>query len=215
MNKKAELIKVFKEYKVTYETLQAQVQEINKSESYTQVGREAAVSKLLGEFAPVVEMYRNRAIDIIDTGVDALAEKWRKNSTGKLMDSGYQAGLANVMKMLEMGAVKEREDIKNIIDNYAGDFNALAVLREILLKSKNKALHECVSLVPLDNREKNKELLAQLKGNVHKYINISAVQSVSRSWNMFNQGLTSVSMSMDSMAQFVQDRLGDNLELMN
>ena len=117
--------------------------------------------------------------------------------------------------MLEMGVIAGEDDIINIIDTYRGDFNALAVIRKILLKSKDETLQSYAALVPKDNREKNKELLTQLKGNVNEYININTIQVIHKSWNLFNQGLTSVSMSMSSMAEFVQDRLGDNLELLN
>lgn len=117
--------------------------------------------------------------------------------------------------MLEMGVVTKEEDILNIIDVYNGDFNALAVVKKILLANKDETLQRYAFLIPADNRERNKELLIQLKGNVDEFININTMQVVSKPWNSFNQGMTSVSMSMSSMAEFVQERLGDNLELLN
>ena len=164
MSKKAELIKVFKEYKTRYEKVQAQKLEIDKSTLYTPEGRQDAISKLLEDFAPTVQLYHDKAAEIIDTGLVALAEKWKNSSAGKLMDGGYQAGLSNVIKMLELGAVQEKVDLQNIIDTYVGDFNALSVIKKVIKNSGNKVLQDVV--IPEDNREKNKQLLAQLKGNV-------------------------------------------------
>jgi hypothetical protein len=203
MSKKTELINLFKEFKNRYETVQAQVEGVRKNVAYTEIGREQAVKQLLDGFAPTVLLYHDKAIAAIDQGLEGLAERWKKGSTGKIFDAGYQAGLSNVVKMLEMGAVTEKEDVQNIIDTYMGDYSALALIKTVLVKSENIALKDCALLIPADNREYNRRLLGQLRDNVDQNINIYT----------FNQGLASVSMSMDSFVQFVTDRLGDNLEL--
>lgn len=203
MSKKTELINLFKEFKNRYETVQAQVAQIQRNVAYTEIGREQAVKQLLDSFAPTVQLYHDKAIAAIDQGLEGLAERWKKGSTGKLFDAGYQAGLANVVKMLEMGAVTEKEDVQNIIDTYTGDYSALALIKTVLAKSESIALKDCALLIPADNREYNRRLLGQLRDNVDQSMNIYT----------FNKGLASVSMSMDSFVQFVTDRLGDNLEL--
>lgn len=215
MSKKTELINLFTEYKSRYERAQAQVTEINNSPAYTETGKEEAIKKVMEEFTPTAQLYHDRAVVLIDAALDALAEKWKKSSAGKLKDSGYQAGLANVIKMLEMGVTVGEDDILNIIDTYRSDFNALATIKKILQKSNEEILQRHAALVPTDNRGRNKELLIELKGNVEEFINGSTLRVVSRSWNAFNQGLTSVSMSMSSMAEFVQENLGDDLELLS
>lgn len=203
MSKKTELINLFKEFKNRYETVQAQVAEIQRNVAYTEIGREQAVKQLLDSFAPTVQLYRDKSITAIDQGLEGLAERWKKGSTGKLFDAGYQAGLSNVVKMLEIGAVTEKEDVQNIIDTYIGDYSALALIKAVLIKSENAALKDSFLLIPADNREYNRRLLGQLRDNVDQSMNIYT----------FNKGLASVSMSMDSFVQFVTDRLGDNLEL--
>lgn len=130
MSKKTELINLFAEYKKHYETIQAQVIEINGSLAYTEIGRQQAIQQLLEDFQPTVKLHHDQAVQIINDGLDGLAEKWKNSSAGKLLDGGYQAGLANIIKMLEMGVIRERDDIQNIIDTYAGDFNALAMIAE-------------------------------------------------------------------------------------
>jgi len=103
--------------------------------------------------------------------------------------------------MLEMGAIIEKEDVKNIIDTYIGDYSALALIKTVLAKSENIALKDCALLIPADNREYNRRLLGQLRDNVDQSVNIYT----------FNQGMAL--MSIDGMIQFVTERLGDNLEL--
>ena len=181
--------------------MQAQVEEIRKNVAYTEIGREQAVKQLLDSFAPTVQLYRDKSITAIDQGLEGLAERWKKGSTGKLFDAGYQAGLTNVVKMLEMGAVTEKEDVQNIIDTYTGDYSALALIKTVLTKSENIALKDCALLIPVDNREYNRRLLGQLRDNVDQSMNIYT----------FNQGMAL--MSIEGMIQFVTDRLGDNLEL--
>lgn len=203
MSRKAELINLFKEFNNRYETVQAQVAEIRKSVAYTEIGREQAVKQLLEGFAPTVQLYHDKAIAAIDQGLEGLANRWKKGSTGKLFDAGYQAGLTNVVKMLKMGAVIEKEDVQNIIDTYIGDYSALALIKTVLAKSEHASLKDCALLIPADNREYNRRLLGQLRDNVDQSMNIYT----------FNRGLVSVSMSIDGMIQFVTDRLGDNLEL--
>lgn len=175
--------------------------EVQRNVAYTEIGREQAVKQLLDGFAPTVQLYHDKAIAAIDQGLEGLAEKWKKSSTGKLFDAGYQAGLSNVVKMLEMGAVTEKEDVQNIVDTYIGDYSALALIKTVLIKSENIALKDCSLLIPADNREYNRRLLGQLRDNVDQNINI----------HTFNQGLAL--MSIEGMIQFVTDRLGDNLEL--
>ena len=45
MSKKIELINLFKEFKNRYETVQAQVAEIQRNVAYTEIGREQAVKQ--------------------------------------------------------------------------------------------------------------------------------------------------------------------------
>lgn len=215
MSRKTELVKIFVEYKGRYEVIQSQVSEIQKSVTYTEEGKQQAIQQIVDSFAPTVQLYHDKAVELINGGLDALAEEWKKSSVGKLLDGGYQAGLANVIKMLELGAIHEKDDIKNIIETYTGDFNALAVIKNMLLQSKDEILVECAAMIPEDNREKNKNLLHQLRGNVDNYINISAVQGLIKSCDPFNLGVNSVCLGIDGLIQFITDRLGNGLELLN
>ena len=206
MSKKTELIKVFKDYKGKYEILQVEVQKVNQNTELTPEGRENALSRLFEYFNSIATSHHNKAVELVDKGMETLAEAWKKNSTDKLTDGGYQAGLSNVIKMLELGTIQTTEDLQNIVDTYKDDFNAVAVIENIL---KTKEITGVV--FPVDNREKNRQLLNQLKGNIDRYINIEKAKRDSSA--AFN--VTDAAIGMDSMTEFVETRLGDNLELLN
>jgi hypothetical protein len=105
MSKKSELIQLFKEFKDRYSTIQARIAEVQKSDAYTDIGREQTIGKILEEFKPTVQLYHDKAIAAIDNGLAALQAKWKTNSAGRLADAGYQIGLGNVIKMIEAGAM--------------------------------------------------------------------------------------------------------------
>lgn len=212
MSKKADLIKLFGEFKDRYNSLQAKINEIRQSDSYTDIGKEQAINKLMEEFKPTVQLYHDKAIETIDTGLTALMNKWKANSAGRLSDAGYQLGLSNVLKMLEAGAIRDQDDMKNIIDTYKDDFNAMATIKNLV--SKYDQAMEFAGIIPRDTREYNKQLLEQLRNNVDLHINPSMVIPGTTAHDTVNQGFSSISMTMDSMADFVNTRLNDDLSLL-
>lgn len=214
MSRKMNLINVFRECKAQWENAQNEIREIYTGNKYSEEYQEEATKEVLKKFQPVIQTYHDRAIEMIDSGMNALAERWRKNGIGRLTDGGYQAGLSNVIKMLEMGAISEKTDVENIVAMYSEDANAMAAIRKILIGCDNRVLLDCVHKIPEDHREKNKELLKQLKTNVNTYMNADLVYTIVDNWK-FNYGLSGVLISIDGMEQFVMDRLDDNLELLS
>lgn len=101
--------------------------------------------------------------------------------------------------MIESGAITDQDDFQNIIDVYKDDYNALAMIRN-LLKSDDPKYIALAMLVPKDNRSYNKKLLNDLRNNVDAHINPYTINS-------------QTSMSLQDMAQFVNTRLNDNLEV--
>lgn len=210
MSKKSELIQLFKEFKDRYSTIQARIAEVQKSDAYTDIGREQTIGKILEEFQPTVQLYHDKAIAIIDNGLAALQAKWKANSAGRLSDAGYQIGLGNVIKMIEAGAIHDRDDMQNIIETYKDDYNAMATIKNILPKSEQAM--DFVGLIPADNREKNKQLLGQVRDNVDQYINAYRIENATKSSDAF-QGASSIVFAVDGMIEFANTRLTDDLTL--
>lgn len=210
MSKKTDLIKLFGEFKDRFNDLQVKINQIRQSDAYTDTGKEQAINKLMEGFKPTAQIYHDAAIAAIDTGLAALQAKWKANSAGRLTDAGYQIGLGNAIKMIEAGAINDRDDMQNIIDTYKDDYNAMATIKNIL--SMDPQAMDFVGLIPVDNRDYNKQLLGKLRDNVDLHINPSMAETG------FNTGYpllgaSSTAMAMDSMAEFVNSRLADDLSL--
>ncbi|SHO46784.1 hypothetical protein [Anaerocolumna xylanovorans] len=210
MSKKSELIQLFKEFKDRYSTIQARIAEVQKSDAYTDIGREQTIGKILEEFQPTVQLYHDKAIAAIDNGLTALQAKWKANSAGRLADAGYQIGLGNVIKMIEAGAIHDRDDMQNIIETYKDDYNAMATIKNILPKSEQAM--DFVGLIPADNREQNKQLLGQLRNNADQYINAYRIENAMKSSDAF-QGASSIVFAVDGMIEFANTSLSDDLSL--
>ena len=198
MSKKRELVNVIESYKGKQEGFASKVKEILKNGDLTQEGAERRINELAGPFEEIAQNTHDKAIQILDDGIAALEKKWRDNSTGKLKDSNYQIGLANTIKMIETGAITNREDFKNIIEVYKDDYNALATIKNLLGTDKDKL--ELYTLIPKDNREYNKKALTDLRNNIERYINPFNIKD-------------SLSMNLQGMIDFIKTRLRDDLSI--
>lgn len=212
MSRKQELTNILKEYQRRYTELLKQVTEVRESSAYTPAGREQAINKLADGFSPIAARCHDNAAGLVDTALAAMSEKWKKGNAKRIQDAGYQAGLANTIKMLELGAVREREDVQGIIDSFSGDFNALSVIRKILENSNDEELVTYASMVPKDNREYCRRLLGQLRNNIDSRINMQTVRD--NLFSEYNQVLGGILLGIDGMLHFITDRLDDNLELL-
>ena len=198
MSKKRELLNVIEEYKGKQESFASKVNEILKNGDLTQEGAEKRINELAGPFEVVAQNAHDKAIQILDDGIAALEKKWRDNSTGKLTDSNYQIGLANTIKMIETGAITNREDFKNIIEVYKDDYNALATIRKLLGTDMDKL--DLYTLIPEDNREYNKKALNDLRNNIENNISPSNIRN-------------SLTMGLEGMIVFINTRLKDDLSI--
>lgn len=212
MSKKNELINILSGYKAKYEEVQGQVSAINQNNLYTEQGKEEAVNNLVSGFSGTAQQFHDKAASIIDSALENITGKKSTASANKLTDAGYQMGLSNIIKMLELDVIQTREDMAGIIDIYKDDVNALAIISSLLKKSSHGI--EFFDLIPVDNREYSSKLLNQLKENIDKYMNAETLQGSTKAWNGFNQNNSAgVLLSLDSMLEFITNRLNDNLEV--
>lgn len=184
MSKKSELINTIKAYKEKQEALSNKILELDNNKELTTMGIEQRINNLTEPFEAVAQNAHDKAIGILDSAIKGLEDKWRANTTGKLLDSSYQIGLSNIIKMIEAGAITSKEDFTNIIDVYKDDYNAL----------------ELLMLIPKDNREYNKKILNDLRNNIENYINPFNIKA-------------SISMPLVSMIQFIDTRLKDDFSV--
>lgn len=216
MTKKQQLIENLKGFKAAYEKMQEEKKKIDSDLGYTQEGKARLISELMEKYEPIVKKYHDTANQIIEDGIVALNKTWSEQITTRLTDIGYQMGLQNTLEMFKNDLINRPEDAAAIIEVYRRDFpTALELIKKAALQGKEEKTRKYADLIPVDNREYNIKLLKQLSGNVDKYITINAVFVTSKAWNSFNQGLTGVSASMDSMVEFCENRLNDDLSLIN
>ncbi len=198
MSKKSELVNVIESYREKQEVFKNKITEISETKELTPIGKEKRINELAAQFESVAQNAHDKAIQILDSGIEALEKKWRDNSTGKLKDSNYQIGLANTIKMIETGAIIDKEDFKNIIEVYKDDYNALATIKNLLGTDKDKL--ELHTLIPKDNRQYNKKALNDLRNNIENNI------------NLFNTK-DSLTMALVGMIHFINVRLKDDLSI--
>lgn len=198
MSKKSELINTIKAYKEKQEALSNKILELDNNKELTPIGIEQRINNLTEPFEAVAQNAHDKAIGILDSAIKGLEDKWRANTTGKLLDSSYQIGLSNIIKMIEAGAITSKEDFTNIIDVYKDDYNALSIIRELLANNGNAL--ELLMLIPKDNREYNKKILNDLRNNIENYINPFNIKA-------------SISMPLVSMIQFIDTRLKDDFSV--
>lgn len=210
MNRKTELLNQLQSFKTAYETLEKNIREKRESGLYTEVGLEQETDRLLSSISDSVQGMHNRMIETVSKGLEQLEERWRAATVGKLTDSGYQSGLSNAVKMLELEAVTDQKDVAHLIAAYQGDFNVMEVFRRILLNCQNEELRASVLKIPKDRREETRGLLARLQERIEEYVNIHAVEEGVKGQL---SGFTSVSLSVEGLIVFVRDRLGEDLEV--
>lgn len=112
MSKKSELLNVIEGYKRQQELFKSKVTEIESRQYLMQEGKEIEIKKIATPFTEVAQNAQNRALEILNSGIEALEKKWRDNSVGKLSDSNYQIGLSNTIKMIEAGAITNKKILK-------------------------------------------------------------------------------------------------------
>lgn len=200
MSKKSELLNVIESYKGKQESFKSKVDEIKNNKELTPEGKEKRINHIAAPFETIAQNAHDKAIEILDKAIEGLEEKWRVNSTGKLLDSNYQIGLSNILKMIEAGAITNKQDFKNIIDIYKDDYNALATIRSLLEGDSNNL--ELLMLIPKDNREYNRKVLSDLRKNIESYINPFNIKH-------------SLSISLGGMIQFIIDRLRDDFTVIS
>lgn len=200
MSKKSELLNVIESYKGKQESFKSKVDEIKNNKELTPEGKEKRINHIAAPFETIAQNAHDKAIGILDKAIEGLEEKWRVNSTGKLLDSNYQIGLSNILKMIEAGAITNKQDFKNIIDIYKDDYNALATIRSLLEGDSNNL--ELLMLIPKDNREYNRKVLSDLRKNIESYINPFNIKH-------------SLSISLGGMIQFIIDRLRDDFTVIS
>lgn len=210
MSKKEEILQVLKQFKNAYEKLEGTIRDKKASGLYTDIGFEKEKQALIQSVAPGIQNMHNQLIQLVDSGMSDLENKWRRVTTGKLSDAGYQIGLSNVLKMLELGAISEKQDIENIIQTYQEDYNAMSAISWMISNNQSEDVRSYATMIPKDNRNYTRNLIKKFRNNIDGVVTVYAVEN---SLSEETPEFSSLSLSLNGMMEFVNDRLGEDLNV--
>ena len=212
-NMKKTIVDALQGFKKEYQGTQSKVTAINADPAYTPEGKEQKLAQVNADLDAKAKKYRDAAINAVDTGIQGLKQKWGSGLAQCITDAGYQIGLANTLEAIKSGSITRPEDAQAIIEVYKGNQVALSSLRNAFLKSGREADKDFAALIPADNRDRNIQLLEQLKENINRYIVADVRSGKGKAWGGFNQSNIDVVASMDGMSEFVNTSLNDDLSL--
>lgn len=112
--------------------------------------------------------YYNELKTIADNLLSSVEGNRAEDEVKKLTDPGYQAVLQNNLKLFESGALDVATG-KALIDHYKGDWTALSLIRSTvgdIWGDGNPKNAEIAQYIPIDNRERTKDLLAKFSRGV-------------------------------------------------
>ena len=112
--------------------------------------------------------YYNELKTIADNLLSSVEENRAEDEVKKLTDPGYQAVLQNNLKLFESGAL-EVSTAKALIDHYKDDWTALSLIRSTvgdIWGDGNPKNAEIAQYIPIDNRERTKDLLTKFSRGV-------------------------------------------------
>lgn len=215
MSKKSELIKILKDYRNVYEQARAQIDQIRKNPDYTEEGKVNLIDPIVTNFAPAADQARQAAAAVIQGALEALdgfGVVAGMTGGAHLRDAGYQAGLANVLHMLEIGAL-DADEVRRIAKEYEGDYAAIATMRK-LCAGRGWAAAGIMDIFPKDTREHRRQTLQKLLYNIEQYISIAPLKSSGavKAWNAANHGAPSdIPKLIDGLVTFIDTRMNDDL----
>lgn len=212
-NMKKTIVDALQGFKKEYQGTQSKVTAINADPAYTPEGKEQKLAQVNADLDAKAKKYRDAAINAVDTGIQGLKQKWGSGLAQCITDAGYQIGLANTLEAIKSGSITRPEDAQAIIEVYKGNQVALSSLRNAFLKSGREADKDFAALIPADNRDRNIQLLEQLKENINRYIVADVRSGKGKAWGGFNQSNIDVVAPMDGMSEFVNTSLNDDLSL--
>lgn len=179
-----------------YDEYDKEISIIEHDMNLSDSGKNDKKEKLLSAYEKKFSTSRSKIEVIIDSAITQIKKTRVNNSVGKLADTGYQIGLQNVLTMIKNGAISSTDDFKSIIEIYKKDCNAISLISAAVSSSDIPSSNKLVfsSLLPVDNVERNINLLTRVKNHILTYMNEynklgieSQIDSVSR---LFNDDLT-------------------------
>lgn len=196
MSFKSELQSVVNRHQNNLNSAINEIKAAENSGNYTPNGIRAKVETINTEFKAGAEINQAQGLEIINRAEEYFNSRNQSNTVGNLRDPGYQAGLANVLNLIEKKALSEKDFI-DIVAAYKDDELSIKSIRMALVESKKSAF---VAYLP-ETREDKLKVFEDLRKNVRKFIYPVTVDN-----NL-------VALMSVSWLQMALEKLDDNLQL--
>ena len=148
--------------------LSGKMEEIRNNDYLSVDGKTYELEELKYKWENWYGAYYNELKTIADNLLSSVEGNRAEDEVKKLTDPGYQAVLQNNLKLFESGAL-EVSTAKALIDHYKDDWTALSLIRSTvgdIWGDGNPKNAEIAQYIPIDNRERTKDLLAKFSRGV-------------------------------------------------
>lgn len=148
--------------------LSEKIEKIRNNNYLSVEGKTYELEELKYQYENWYGAYYNEMKTIADNLLSSVERDRAEDEVKKLTDYGYQAALQNALKLLEKEAL-EVSTAKALIDHYKDDWTALSLIRSTvgdIWGDGNPKNAEIAQYIPIDNRERTKDLLAKFSRGV-------------------------------------------------
>ena len=148
--------------------LYEKIEKIRNNNYLSVEGKTYELEELKYQYENWYGAYYNELKALSDGLLEKVERKRAEDEVKKLTDYGYQAALQNALKLLEKEAL-EVSTAKALIDHYKDDWMALSLIRSTvgdIWGDGNPKNAEIAQYIPIDNRERTKDLLAKFSRGV-------------------------------------------------
>lgn len=148
--------------------LSGKMEEIRNNDYLSIDGKTYELEELKYKWENWYGAYYNEMKTIADNLLSSVEGNRAEDEVKKLTDPGYQAVLQNNLKLFESGAL-EVSTAKALIDHYKDDWTALSLIRSTvgdIWGDGNLKNAEIAQYIPIDNRERTKDLLTKFSRGV-------------------------------------------------
>jgi len=148
--------------------LSGKIDEIRNNNYLSVDGKTYELEELKYKWENWYGAYYNELKTIADNLLSSVEGNRAEDEVKKLTDPGYQAVLQNNLKLFESGAL-EVSTAKALIDHYKDDWTALSLIRSTvgdIWGDGNPKNAEIAQYIPIDNRERTKDLLTKFSRGV-------------------------------------------------
>ena len=148
--------------------LSEKIEKIRNNNYLSVEGKTYELEELKYQYENWYGAYYNELKALSDGLLEKVERKRAEDEVKKLTAYGYQAALQNALKLLEKEAL-EVSTAKALIDHYKDDWMALSLIRSTvgdIWGDGNPKNAEIAQYIPIDNRERTKDLLAKFSRGV-------------------------------------------------